>query len=43
LFNDEGVLSVLVLYNGETIVPNTIDQPVTVQKEILIFPMVQGG
>ena len=43
LFDDEGILSVLIMYNGETIVPNEINRPVAGQNEILIFPMVQGG
>ena len=43
LFDDEGNLSALVLYNGETIVPYEINRPVSAQNEILILPMVQGG
>ena len=43
LFDDEGILSVLIIYDRETIVPSEINQPVAGQNEILIFPMVQGG
>ena len=43
LFDDEDTLSALVLYNGETIIPNEINRPVSDQNEILILPMVQGG
>lgn len=43
LFDNEGNLSALVLYNGVTIIPNEINRPVSAQNEILILPMVQGG
>ena len=43
LFDDEGVLSVLIVHNGETIIQEEIGRSVTGQNEILIFPMVQGG
>jgi len=42
-FDDEGILSVLIIYNGETLIPDEMGRPVTGQNEILIFPMVQGG
>jgi hypothetical protein len=34
---------VLVLYDGETIVPKDLNRPVIDRSEIIIQPMLQGG
>ena len=43
LFDTTNSPAVLVLYDGETIVPKDLNRPVTEQSEIIIQPMLQGG
>ena len=43
LFDTSNTPSVLVFYDGETIVPRDLDRPVVEQGEIMIQPMLQGG
>jgi len=43
LFNTYGALSALVLCDGETIVMNNLNRPVTEQSELVLLPMIQGG
>lgn len=43
LFDTSNTPAVLVLYNGEIIVPRDLNRPVTEQSEIIIQPMLQGG
>ena len=43
LFDTSNTPAVLVVYEGETIVPRDLERPVTEQSEIIIQPMLQGG
>ena len=43
LFDTDDALSALVLYDGETIVPNDLNRPVTEESELVLLPMIQGG
>jgi molybdopterin converting factor small subunit len=43
LFDPEGKLSALVIFQGETILPNTLDTPVTESNELTILPLIYGG
>jgi len=43
LFSNDGALSALVLYNGETVVPKDLDRPITAESELVLLPMIQGG
>jgi len=43
LFNTDGALSALVLCDGEIIVQNDLNRPVTEQSELVLLPMIQGG
>jgi hypothetical protein len=43
LFDPEGRLSALVIFQGETILPNTLDTPVTESNELTILPLIYGG
>jgi len=43
LFNNDGALSALVLYEGEAILPNNLNRSVTKQSELVLMPMIQGG
>ena len=43
LFNADDALSALVLCDGETIVPNDLNRPVTEESELVLLPMIQGG
>jgi hypothetical protein len=43
LFDTTNTPAVLVLYDGETIVPKDLNRPVAEQSEIIIQPMLQGG
>lgn len=41
--DSEHALSVLVIYDGEVIVPGQLDRPVADYTEISILPMIYGG
>jgi molybdopterin converting factor small subunit len=41
--DSEHALSVLIIYDGEVIVPNRLDKPVADHSEISILPMIYGG
>jgi molybdopterin converting factor small subunit len=41
--DSEHTLSVLIIYNGEVVVPNRLDTPVADRSEISILPMIYGG
>jgi molybdopterin converting factor small subunit len=43
LFNTDDALYALVLCDGETIVTNDLNRPVTEQSELVLLPMIQGG
>jgi hypothetical protein len=43
LFDTTNSPAVLVLYDGETIVPKDLNRPVIDRSEIIIQPMLQGG
>ena len=43
LFDTTNSPTVLVLYDGETIVPKDLNRPVIDRSEIIIQPMLQGG
>jgi hypothetical protein len=43
LFDPDGRLSTLVIFQGETILPNTLDTPVTDSNELTILPLIYGG
>jgi molybdopterin converting factor small subunit len=43
LFDTDDTLSALVLCDGETIVPNDLNRPVSKKNEIVLLPMIQGG
>jgi hypothetical protein len=43
LFDTTNSPAVLVLYDGETIVPKNLNRPVIDRSEIIIQPMLQGG
>jgi hypothetical protein len=43
LFDSNNSLAVLVLYDGETVVPKDLNRPVREQSELMIQPMIQGG
>jgi molybdopterin converting factor small subunit len=43
LFDQEHILSALIIYRGEVVVQNRLDRKVEDHQEILILPMVQGG
>lgn len=43
LFDQENILSALIIYKGQVVVQNQLDRTVQDHQEILILPMVQGG
>jgi hypothetical protein len=43
LFNQSNDLSVMIIYQGDIIVPNQLDRTVEDGHEIMILPMIYGG
>ncbi len=43
LFDTEGRLSALVIFNQEAILPHTLNMPISDHSEILVSPMIYGG
>lgn len=41
--DSEHALSVLLIYDGEVIVPGRLDKPVADHAEISVLPMIYGG
>jgi molybdopterin converting factor small subunit len=43
IFDAQGALSALVLFEGSVILPGDLDRPISRPGEITLMPMVQGG
>ena len=43
LFNKGGLLTVLVMLDGETVLPDDLSKPVNGESDLSLLPMIQGG
>lgn len=43
LYDSDGIMTALVLLDGETVIPDDLSRSVSGQSDLSLLPMIQGG
>jgi molybdopterin converting factor small subunit len=43
LYDQSGALAVMIMHQGDLVLPNQLDRPVKNHDEVLVMPMIYGG